>query len=67
MQLSFITGMSVKTIIDWANFVRDVLKQHVYEEIQVLHLKGTIEVDESLCGRRVKFHRCNPNRGVKVT
>lgn len=61
-QLSFITGMAVNTtIIDWANFVRDVLKQYVFEEIGMLKMKGIIEVDESLFGRRNKFHRGNPN------
>lgn len=66
-QLSFVTGMCLhSTVIDWCNFLRDVIKQYVFDEMQTLQMSGIIEVDESLFGRRVKFHRGNPNRGVKV-
>lgn len=29
-------------------------------------LRGIVEIDESRFVRRVKFHRDNPNRGMKV-
>lgn len=35
--------------------------------IKTKKLSGTVEIDESLFGRRVKHHRGDPNRGVKVT
>lgn len=45
-QLSFVTGMPVnRTIIDWANSIRDVMKQYVFEEMKEPQMKGIIEVD----------------------
>lgn len=39
---------------------------YFYRNLRFRKLHGVIEIDESLFGRRVKFHRGNPSRGLKV-
>lgn len=39
------------TVIDGANFCRDLLKQYVHEEMKTLKMSGVVEVDESLSRR----------------
>lgn len=55
-----------KSSVDWANFIRDLFREYVYNTYENLVFHGDVEVDESLFGRRVKAHRGNPRRGVKV-
>ncbi len=56
-----------KTSVDWANSIRDLLKQwvshHDYDNVQ---LSGDIEIDETLFGRQCKYHRGNPHVSLKV-
>lgn len=51
---------------NWASFVREMFKEYFYRNLRFRKLQGVIEIDESLFGRRVKFHRGNPSRGLKV-
>eukprot|EP00057_Strongylocentrotus_purpuratus_P023867 XP_011678341.1 PREDICTED: uncharacterized protein LOC105445032 [Strongylocentrotus purpuratus] len=53
-----------KTAVDWANFVRDLVRLFVKEA--PIKLSGEVEVDESLFGRRCKYDKGNPNIGTKV-
>ena len=46
-----------KSSVDWANFIRDLFKQYVFEHYSTIKLAGEVEVDESLFGRKVKYHR----------
>ena len=46
--------------------VRDLFKDHFRRNVVQETLSGDIEIDESLFGRRVKYHRGNPNVGMKV-
>ncbi len=44
-----------------------MFQQWVQDNIKNLQFSDKVEMDESLFGRRVKFHHCgNPNMGVKV-
>jgi len=65
------TGMAYKTTgVAWAHYVRRIFKQYIYENVHglsYLTFSGIIEIDESLFGRRVKFHTGNPNIGLKVS
>ncbi|XP_045206192.2 uncharacterized protein LOC123558376 [Mercenaria mercenaria] len=66
-QTSSFTGVHYKsTAVDWASFVRELFKEHFHRSIRHRKLTGEVEIDESLFGRRVKFHRGNPNKGLKV-
>ena len=56
------------TAVDWSNMIRAMFMEYVYVEVhtKLMKLSGTIEIDESLFGRKVKAHRGNPNHGLKV-
>lgn len=67
-QCSRFSGFSyTTTAVNWASYIREVFKEHFYTNLRHRKLRGIVEIDESLFGRRVKFHRGNPNRGMKVT
>ena len=51
--------------VDWASYVRELFVQWVYEVMRKKVFHGTVEVDESLFGKKVKHHRGNP-RGLHV-
>ncbi len=55
-----------KTSVEWANLVRELCKQWVWDLYQNVQLEGEVEIDESLFGRRCKYHRGNPHGGLKV-
>lgn len=66
-QCARFSGMSYgSTAVNWGSFVREIFKEYFYRNLRFRKLQGVIEIDESLFGRRVKFHRGNPNRGLKV-
>ena len=39
----------------------------MYTTVFHMQLSGTIEIDESLFGRQVKYHKGNPNLGLRVS
>lgn len=55
-----------KTAVDWANFIRDLFRQYVNDTMSDLKFEDIVELDESLFGRKYKYHRGNPNKGTKV-
>lgn len=66
-QCARFSGMSYdSSSVNWASFIREIFKEYFYRNLRFKKLRGVIEIDESLFGRRVKFHRGNPNRGLKV-
>ena len=56
-----------KTSVDWANFMRDMCRKFVdglyYDGNEMF--SGEVEIDESLFGRRCKYHK-GDHRGQKV-
>ena len=62
------SGMSyTTTAVNWACFIREMFKEHFYNDLRHRKFAGTVEIDESLFGRKVKYHKGNPNRGLKVS
>jgi len=53
------------TAVDWVSFCRDLFIQYYCESIRPVKFSGTVEIDESLFGRRMKYHRGHA-RGQKV-
>ncbi|XP_078329246.1 uncharacterized protein LOC111114334 [Crassostrea virginica] len=47
-------------------FIHEEFKEYFYTDLRHRTLRGVVEIDKSLFGRRVKFHRGNPNLGMKV-
>ena len=46
------------TVVYWSAYIRDIMVQYVFEN-QITNpqkLTGTIEIDESLFGRKHKYH-----------
>ncbi|XP_060588518.1 uncharacterized protein LOC132743931 [Ruditapes philippinarum] len=67
LQTSIFAGVNYKsTALDWASFLRELFKEHFHRNISHRKLRGEIAIDESLFGRRVKYHRGNPHKGLKV-
>jgi hypothetical protein len=67
LQTSIFAGVNYKsTALDWASFLRELFKEHFHRNISHRKLRGEIAIDESLFGRRVKYHRGNPHNGLKV-
>jgi hypothetical protein len=67
LQRSIFAGVKYKsTALDWASFLRELSKEHFNRNITHKKLRGEKEIDESLFGRRVKYHRGNPHKGLKI-
>jgi transposase-like protein len=43
--------------VDWTNFVRELFKDYVSRHMIHMKLRGKVEIDESLFGRRRKYNR----------
>ena len=55
------TGMDYRhTAVDWANFIRELFCQYVYDKYNMTMFKGDVEIDESLFGRKIKYHKGEP-------
>ena len=66
-QCASFAGISYgSTSVDWASHIRELFKDDFMRNTIHKKISGEIEIDESLFGRRVKYHRGNPNVGVKV-
>ncbi|XP_062594545.1 uncharacterized protein LOC134255960 [Saccostrea cucullata] len=67
LQCSRFVGIAYgTTAVNWGSFVREVFKEHFYRNTRFKKLSGTVEIDESLFGKRTKYHRGNPHGGMKV-
>lgn len=67
-QCARFSGMAYKsTTVNWACFMREVFKEYFHNTLRNVKFQGIVEIDESLFGRRVKFHKGNPNRGLKAS
>jgi len=53
------------TEVDWGSFCRDLFIEYFVQNINPVKLSGVVEIDESLIGRRTKYHR-GMSRGHKV-
>ncbi len=61
------SGLDYKrTAVDWANFVRDLFQQWVEDHYPTVSFTGEVEIDESLFGRKCKYHRGNSSVSIKV-
>ena len=54
-----------KSGVDWASFIREPFKEDLHRSLPHIRLSGEVEIDESLFGRRTKYHRGRP-QGSKV-
>ena len=62
------SGMSyTTTAVNWACFIWEIFKEHFYNDLRHRKLSGTVLIDESSFGRKDKYHKGNPNRGLKVS
>ena len=67
LQCANFSGVSYKsTAVDWASYMREMFKEYFHRRTRNKVLGGVVEIDESLFGRRVKYHKGNPNKGMKV-
>jgi len=53
------------TAVDWGSFCRDLFAEYYVKHVRDEQFTGEVEIDESLFGRRTKYHRGDP-RGLKV-
>lgn len=42
--------------VDWVEFIRELMKEFYKVHFKNMTISGTIEPDESIFGRRVKYH-----------
>ena len=54
------------TAVDWASYMREMFKEYFHRHTRKKVLGGVVEIDESLFGRRVKYYKGNPDKGMKV-
>ena len=54
-----------KSGVNWASFIRELFKEDLHRSLLHIRLSGEVEIDESLFGRRTKYHRGRP-QGSKV-
>lgn len=66
-QCASFAGISYgSSAVNWAHFIRELFMEHFQRNVRKKRLNGVIEIDESLFGRRVKYHRGNPHVGIKI-
>ena len=52
--------------MEWASFIRELFKENFHQNIKNLVMSGEIEIDESLFGRKIKYHRGNHRPGLRI-
>ena len=66
-QFSVFAGISYKsTAVNWGSLVRELFKEHFHKNIKGKTISGETEIDESLFGRKIKYHRGNPRPGLRI-
>ena len=54
------------TAVEWATFHSEIVKEYIHTVMPNIMFQGDVEIDKSLLWRRCKYHRRNPNVGIKV-
>jgi len=52
--------------VDWGSFVREVKKEFYHRNLKNRKLSGQFEIDDSLFGRKIKYHRGNRSKGLRI-
>ncbi|CAG2192718.1 unnamed protein product [Mytilus edulis] len=66
LQCSKSANMDYKnTSVYWASYIRELFCQYVSTIYDYTEFEGEVELDESLFGRKVKYHRGNPS-GLRI-
>jgi hypothetical protein len=52
-----ICGVSENSMVDWANFIREAVSHYYLINPQKIGGSRAVQIDESLFGGRVKYHR----------
>ena len=67
LQCSKFTGIAYKsTAPNWSSYMREMFKEHFHRNTKHVKFSGTIEIDESFFGRKMKYHKGNPSSGLKI-
>ena len=65
-QCALSTGMDYKhTAVNWASYIRELFCQYVFDAYHMINFEGEVEIDESLFGRKIKYHKGQP-RGNRI-
>lgn len=65
-QSSQMSGINYnRTGVEWGKVVRDLYKEYFNRHINGVKFSGIVEIDESLFGKKVKYHKGNPS-GMKI-
>jgi hypothetical protein len=63
---AFVSSMDYgSSAVEWAKIVRRMYVHYYFDVVERYVMRGCVEIDESLFGRRVKHHRGEP-RGTRV-
>ena len=65
-QCALNTGMDYRpTAVNWASYIRELFCQYVFDTYERITFDGEVEIDESIFGRKVKYHKGQP-RGLRI-
>lgn len=53
------------TAVDYANFLRDIFMEYVWNNMRNEKLSGRVEIDESLFGRKRKYNK-GQKKGTEI-
>ena len=60
-QCALATGMDYRhTPVDRASFIKELFCQYVYDKYNMTMFEGDVEIDESLFGGKIKYHKGEP-------
>lgn len=67
LQCAKFSGVAYKsTAVHWGSFIRELFKEYFYRTVMNKKISGEIEIDESLFGRKMKYHKGNPGPGLRI-
>ena len=67
LQCSIFSGIGyTSTGVNWASLLRELFKEYFFLHTRHRVLSGEVEIDGSLLGRKMKYHRGNPRPGLHV-
>ena len=53
------------TAVNWASYIGELFCQYVFDTYERITFDGEVEIDESIFGRKVKYHKGQP-RGLRI-